>query len=630
MGAFSTGFKLLLKFLFLCLAIVIIAPIGLFFIFNTSDFKPQVSEALSKYTGHQITINGEIKTNFWPWIGLDVQDVQISQPQNFGDGYLAQAKSLGLKMPVKSLLQWKFDIDTLKIEQLNLNLIKNTNGKFNWESVNTDTKDSNIKTTALKNEKESKQKSKAAKDIKLSLNNIELSNCAVKFHDAKQNISYKINNINLSGENFSTLAAPLSGKMNVYFIDHANKNSNWQAQAGVKGQLDLSKLGNLSFESDESIFSWKKVNKQAIDATISGKIQVNPEIIDASDLKLTSMGSTVTGWAKIPHSTSDDINFYLHSNKINLQNFANLAANGEQMYFSENDYGTHIEFASSTQNKQQKAVGNIEISHLLYNKLDLYKVTASAVIDSQGIKLNPISANGYSGHLRAAVNQSWAKGAPTKISGQLKQIDIKNLLTDLYSNQKVSGKLDSSFDISLHPANGLNGTIKNKIYNGILNGVDIRYYFGQADSLIRKKPNTETNRKMTPFGNLNATFIARNNVLSNQDLHLTNNDFYANGEGIINLNSQTLNYKIKARRHKDNDNNLPLAIKITGPIDDPNIQPDLDEYVKTLIERELKGNLEDQVGKILGNDKTPDGTNQGIDNKIEKEINRGLKKLFKF
>ena len=63
----------------------------------------------------------------------------------------------------------------------------------------------------------------------------------------------------------------------------------------------------------------------------------------------------------------------------------------------------------------------------------------------------------------------------------------------------------------------------------------------------------------------------------------------------------------------------------------PTVTPDLNKYAQMLLEKEGQKLINKEINKLIGADKNVDGDeNAEVQNKIEEEISKGLKKLFKF
>jgi hypothetical protein len=177
-----------------------------------------------------------------------------------------------------------------------------------------------------------------------------------------------------------------------------------------------------------------------------------------------------------------------------------------------------------------------------------------------------------------------------------------------------------------------------------------------AQALLNKEENKQADTQKTPFGDLTATLNIHDNIIDNNDLKIASSDFIAEGQGSVDINQKTIEYKIKAfRQYADNQqhpNAYPLALRIKGSLRHPKVEPDLDLYIKLATERELRKRAEKELskqldkhlGKLLGKDNTTTtqetttgevnaatqpSTEDVIKDKLQKKLNKGLNKLFK-
>lgn len=240
--------------------------------------------------------------------------------------------------------------------------------------------------------------------------------------------------------------------------------------------------------------------------------------------------------------------------------------------------------------------------------LEVLNLKAKINQKSEKINFQINQAKVYQGDLKLAGNIS----NKVSLKGSLNNANLQNLLANNYKINNLLGNLDVDFDL-ITQNNTQNksfaGPIKFKVNNGQMHGIDLKYLFDVTNSLIKKQPIEEKDTKITHFDSLTGTIFANNNILANQDLKLVAGKFQANGSGAINLNNQTIDYYLYA--FKVIQPELPLAIKIKGPLDNPKIEPDFNLYLKKIIGNKIETEIE-----------------QKIDKKLEKELDKNLNKIF--
>jgi AsmA protein len=116
----------------LVVALVVLVPL----FFNPNDHKDRIISEVKQVTGRDLSINGDIGLTLFPWLGLELNGLSLSNPPGFGSQPFAsvqQAKVRVKLMPL--LLDRTLEADTVQIDGLDLDLVKNKQGQGNWEGL---------------------------------------------------------------------------------------------------------------------------------------------------------------------------------------------------------------------------------------------------------------------------------------------------------------------------------------------------------------------------------------------------------------------------------------------------------------------------------------------------------------
>ncbi|MFK5915242.1 MAG: AsmA family protein [Woeseiaceae bacterium] len=146
--------KILIKLFAASVLLILVVAIGLLLAFNPNDYKSDVIALAKEHTGRTMVIPGDISLSLFPWVGLELGKIEISNTNGFGERPFAKMEHLQVRAKLWPLFQQKLEADTLIIEGLTLNLAKNKKGVTNWDDLlNNKTKSSNnaSKTKAIKN-----------------------------------------------------------------------------------------------------------------------------------------------------------------------------------------------------------------------------------------------------------------------------------------------------------------------------------------------------------------------------------------------------------------------------------------------------------------------------------------------
>ncbi len=192
----------LIKFtsiLFTILIVLFIAACFALYLFvNTDQLKNYVSEKVSSMTGRQLTIKGQLHLSFFPWLGVKIDDVSLSNAKGFTSQNFAEVKTVDAKFKVLPLLKGKIEVGAINLDGLQLHLAKNAQGITNWQDLqkqkNTSATDEKQATNlAVKN---SSQNKKNATDFQIA--SINVRNANIDWHDQQHNQTVLVKDFNFS------------------------------------------------------------------------------------------------------------------------------------------------------------------------------------------------------------------------------------------------------------------------------------------------------------------------------------------------------------------------------------------------------------------------------------------------
>ena len=127
--------KLFIKVFLALIIILIIAVIGIAMTFNPNDYKEEIISLVKEKTGRELLIKGDISLSLFPWIGVDLGAIEISNAKGFGKQPFAKMEHLQVRAKLWPLFKQQLEADTLVIEGLTLNLAKNKRGISNWDDL---------------------------------------------------------------------------------------------------------------------------------------------------------------------------------------------------------------------------------------------------------------------------------------------------------------------------------------------------------------------------------------------------------------------------------------------------------------------------------------------------------------
>jgi AsmA protein len=254
----KTLFKLFF-FLILILVVAVTATVVLLpRYFNPNDYKGQITAQVEKATGRKLTLEGDLKLTFYPWLGASSGKITLGNAQGFGDNPMFSAEKVAVRLQLLPLiLKQAVLLDTVIVDGAQINLAKNKEGKTNLDDL-----------MATKGAPAQPQAG-GAKISALVLSGVDVRNAAFTWDDQQKGEKYALKDLNLkTGELSLTEAIPFSISGS---FDAPQKN--------LTGDLKIE--GKLAAKPDAQQYQIKPLE-------VSGKLKGKAVPGGASDLKLTT------------------------------------------------------------------------------------------------------------------------------------------------------------------------------------------------------------------------------------------------------------------------------------------------------------------------------------------------------
>jgi AsmA protein len=255
-------FKISLTLIFL----LIIAVVGFVAMFSPNDYKDEIIKLVKEQTGRELSIPGDISLSIFPWIGIDLGEIKISNAKGFGKQPFAKMSHLQVRAKLWPLFKQRLEADTIVIEGLALNLAKNKKGISNWDDLTKSTKQTSVATK--KTNKTTTNKNNVTNILAaFALNGIKIQQAQFNWHDQQQKQKISIKNVDLS---IGKLRPETKIPFNIQF--HVQEKS---LDAQVKFNSDI------TFSSDFQQFSFYDTQLTSNLKLASLKQRLSPQLNSA-------------------------------------------------------------------------------------------------------------------------------------------------------------------------------------------------------------------------------------------------------------------------------------------------------------------------------------------------------------
>ena len=217
----------------LVLAIVTVFVIGAAFFllfFDANDFRDDAAAAVSKKTGREFVIEGDVSLQLFPWFAIEVGPTTLGNAPGFGDEPFAQFERAKLSIRLLPMLfRQEIAIDTAELEALTLNLAVDASGRSNWDDLVTG-----------KAEAEAEVQGDGAAAFEIS--GVDVSNTTITYRDGQSGDTYRLSDMNMQVGRLAGDGQPVPAKGSFKFDTQPES---------VSGSIELDTV--LSFDLQDGV-----------------------------------------------------------------------------------------------------------------------------------------------------------------------------------------------------------------------------------------------------------------------------------------------------------------------------------------------------------------------------------------
>lgn len=235
--------KRVLKLLLLFIVLLVISAVLLINSVNTERNKRAIQQAILTSTGYELAIAGDMEINFFPSLGLTLNDVRLKNPASPQE--LASTSAAVLQVDVRALIGGELLIEELSTDDFHVNYYVDAQGNSIWD-VERPMADNDFGVTTSANIEDSirlaERQTAAADDnasddgdtVTVSFQRLRISNASIDIQDLSQGIRYNINNLDLESDDTNLEGRPFD--INVSF-DFLNNGMSKATTMGLRSNI---------------------------------------------------------------------------------------------------------------------------------------------------------------------------------------------------------------------------------------------------------------------------------------------------------------------------------------------------------------------------------------------------------
>jgi AsmA protein len=627
----------------LMMLILIIGVGVLITVVSPDKFKPIITAQVFKYTGRQLTIDGDLSWTLFPYLGVKVGHMVLNNAAGFPQKVFAEVTQATVAVKLLPLLHAKIEASGIALTGVKLNLVKNVNGETNWQDLQA--KPAPTAGIALPNKAAARRDDQPVTTLPadsnkkfittLEIPSLDIINAGITWDDQQLKQHVEIKQFELHASNISLdKAFPMKSTLNF-----AVTNPAASGQVSLAGQISLDLDKQTYFMKEVALVIKTDTDKKKLALDIKGDLTAN---LAQQTLKFDNFvghmaNLTLTGKVNIaeltthPHATG-----HLQAQPFDLKQW--LQAIGQDSTSVTVAKNVSADFDFATTNAKNATAGNpyaglqavnaqgkIKIEQLEAANLKINNIDMQTKLQDGVLALTPLSASLYQGRLVAQAKVNFTSATPQiSLQSTLTGIQAEPLLKDLNSEGsklKVKGVGNVDMQVTTAGLNAdsvvrnLNGTGRFSLNNGVVDGIDVAYLADSAYALAQSQASKTQDTGSTTFGNLAGTVTMNNGVVTNNDLVLDAPRFESKGQGTIDLVNKQINYLLQTvskeaalNKGKNimNVYNLTIPVRIAGNFKNPSIKLDTGDILKQVaaqqaehVRDQIKSKIKDQIKNQL-------------------------------
>jgi AsmA protein len=640
------------------IALIAAALLAVWLLVNPNAFKGRIASAVQESTGRQLTLTGDIKLAVFPWVALQLGPASLGNPPGFGDEPFVAFNHVAVRVKLWPLLSDRLVVDRIDLDGLDLRLRKNAQGVGNWENFGAShapspeagqPKGAGLRSLELAgiritNGRVSYQDltierigldtgsfgERGVTPISLSFDLHPGTPGETVSLNAKFDLSAdpKDQHFNFAGVRVSGLLArpgteaPLHWELSApamelnltaqtaavpsFALSVGSARATGRLQAskiiddlGLAGSVSLAPLVLREFAPRFGITLPKTRDPRALaQLTASGDFNYSGGGLRLTRLQAQLDDTHLKGdfsLAREPRAIKFDFNV----DQIDLDRYMSPEQGPAPAAATAAKPGDGKPTEPST---LPEADGTLEVGSLKFSPLDFTAVRMTFALRANVLHLYPFQAQIDGGSYSGNVTADLRGAVPTlSVDEHLSGVDVARLLAGTSYKGRITGRGNVDLKSNARGATmdpvlkTMNGHFDANLAGGAIEGVDLGYEVGLAESLIKHTAApARSNPPRTKFDAFKMSAEIVNGVSTTKDLMISSPVLRVTGQGSANLVSKAIDYQMLASiRTASGPTVADIPVKVGGTYLNPSIRPD----VEALAKGEMKQKLQDVLKK---------------------------------
>ncbi|HHZ70723.1 MAG TPA: AsmA family protein [Methylococcaceae bacterium] len=596
----------LLKIVSGLVLLIVVAAIVAPMVIDPNDYREQIQTVVKEKTGRDLAINGDLSLSVFPWIGIGINDVSLSNAVGFKAEPFAKIQEANVKVKLLPLLSQQVEVSTVVLKGMSLSLEKNKAGKTNWD----DMVQSSTEPDATK-DKPTEESSNLAMGT-IAIGGLQIVDAKITWDDASKGERYSLADLDLTTDALS-LGSPMGVEL-ALTVDSSKPKATVRLKLNgdlvINSTLDKFDFQGITLVIDAAgdpvpggAMTIDIASHLIADLASGGSLTLNPLTIKFDD-------STLSGNAAVNNFAKPTIQFDLAVDAINLDRYLPKPADTESGAQTTSVAPSPVAVALIPVQtiRDLNIEGVFKVQSLIVNGLTAEEVSVKLVAKNGVLKSEQGIKKFYNGSYVGETVVDARQNTPRIIvTEQVTNINIEPLLIDLLGESPIAGIANITAALTTRgntvPAfkSALNGTAKFSFNDGAVTGVDVGALMKQAQAILHGDfvAAFVKDAGKTPFSEASGTVQINDGLVNNQDLIVTTPLVNVAGVGTANLVNEQIDYQLTLQRPQASDaeelgskdiKNILIPVNISGTFANPSVSLD----VKAMVMNTQRARIDEQ------------------------------------
>ncbi len=644
--------KIFLWLIAAIVALLLVAVITFFLLFDPNDFRDDVERAVEEATGRETTIGGDVSLKLFPWLAVQLGETRLGNAPGFGDEPFAAFDDVTLSVQIMPLIfERKVMVGTAEVNGLQLNLAVKPDGTDNWSDL-ADSEDS-----AVAPGDDMGDAAPGTTSAELAISGIAFRDATITYTSGADRFSmteadFTIGPVEGNQDRLSigpiAFAALVSGVTEMPTQLTFNTDGieiDVPASVATLQPLELSVLGiDMHAEVEPVAFGGATATRATLkvdtfsprslmtqlgieppqttdpsvlsELSIAAAASIGETSANLSDVTVVVDDTTFTGSMTVPFDPAGRLSVQLAGDAIDLDRYMAVSEEEEAEAAAETPpVEIPVEMIEPLNIKGSLTIGSVRMANMELSDVKLGLDAANG-----RMRINPIAAGLYGGQYNGDVRVDVSGATPTlSFDEKIDGVDVASLAKAMFDAENVTGTIGGNFKLSGRGSDTnairetLGGTMAFAIEDGTYEGTDVWWELRRARAMLRQEePPEPTLPARTRFTSVTASGTVTNGVLQSDDLDAELPFMQLTGSGNVDLNTAKIDYGLRARilakpelmgdataKEIEDFTKTVIPLRISGTLDSPKVAPDVEDLLRQRVEDEVKEKIEDKLKDLF-------------------------------